>query len=43
MLVNCAAYMDGEKLGDIPPSEISDHVSRPECFLMGRRAVPAFS
>jgi magnesium transporter len=33
MLVNCAAYQDGKKLGDIPPSEISDYVSRPECFV----------
>jgi magnesium transporter len=33
MLVNCAAYQDGRKLGDIPPSEISSYVSRPECFV----------
>jgi magnesium transporter len=33
MLVNCAAYQDGKKLGDIPPSQISDYVSRPECFV----------
>ncbi len=33
MLVNCAAYQDGRKLGDIPPSEISNYVSRPECFV----------
>ena len=33
MLVNCAAYQDGKKLGDIPPSEISDYVRRPECFV----------
>jgi magnesium transporter len=33
MLVNCAAYQDGKKLGDIPAGEISDYVSRPECFV----------
>jgi len=33
MLVNCVAYQDGKKLGDIPPSQISDFVSRPECFV----------
>jgi magnesium transporter len=33
MLVNCAAYQDGKKLGDIPSSEISDYVGRPECFV----------
>jgi len=33
MLVNCVAYQDGKKLGDIPPSQISEYVSRPECFV----------
>lgn len=33
MLVNCVAYQDGKKLGDIPKSEISDYVARPECFV----------
>jgi magnesium transporter len=33
MLVNCVAYQDGKKLGDIMPSQISDYVSRPECFV----------
>ncbi|HKW36693.1 MAG TPA: magnesium/cobalt transporter CorA [Burkholderiales bacterium] len=33
MLVNCAAYQDGKKLGDIKPEEISAYVSRPECFV----------
>jgi magnesium transporter len=33
MLVNCVAYQDGKKLGDIAPSQISDYVSRPECFV----------
>ena len=33
MLINCAAYQDGRKLADIQPSEISDYVSRPECFV----------
>ena len=33
MLVNCVAYQDGRKLADIAKSEISDYVSRPECFV----------
>lgn len=33
MLVNCVAYQDGRKLGDIAKSEISDYVARPECFV----------
>jgi magnesium transporter len=33
VLVNCAAYQDGKKLGDIHPDEISDYVKRPECFV----------
>jgi len=33
MLVNCAAYQDGKKLGDIKPEEIGQYVSRPECFV----------
>jgi magnesium transporter len=33
MLVNCAAYQDGKKLGDIKAEEISQYVSRPECFV----------
>ena len=33
MLVNCAAYQDGRKLADIKPDEISDYVSRPDCFV----------
>ena len=33
MLVNCVAYQDGRKLADIMPDEISDYVSRPDCFV----------
>jgi magnesium transporter len=33
MLVNCVAYQDGRKLGDIARAEISDYVQRPECFV----------
>lgn len=33
MLVNCVAYKDGLKLADIPLSEISDFVCRPNCFV----------
>ncbi|OLL30788.1 magnesium and cobalt transport protein CorA [Burkholderia sp. SRS-W-2-2016] len=33
MLINCAAYQDGRKLADITIENISDYVSRPECFV----------
>ena len=33
MLVNCVAYQDGKKLGDIMPSEIRNYLARPECFV----------
>ncbi len=33
MLVNCVAYQDGRKLADIATADISDYVSRPECFV----------
>ena len=33
MLVNCAAYQDGKKLGDIPKESINEYVHRPECFV----------
>ena len=33
MLVNCVAYQDGKKLGDILPSEIRNYLNQPECFV----------
>ena len=33
MLVNCVAYQNGRKLADIPVEDISDYVSRPDCFV----------
>jgi magnesium transporter len=33
MLVNCAAYQNGKKLGDIRKDEIHDYLSRPGCFV----------
>jgi magnesium transporter len=33
MLVNCVAYENGRKLTDISKEEISEYVSRPECFV----------
>jgi magnesium transporter len=33
MLINCAAYENGKRLGDIAPEQISDYVLRPECFV----------
>jgi magnesium transporter len=33
MLVNCVAYSEGRKLADIPKEDISEYVSRPNCFV----------
>ena len=33
MLINCAAYQNGKKLGDIRQDEIPDYLSRPGCFV----------
>jgi len=33
MLINCSAYEDGRKLGDIKSEQISDYLSRPDCFV----------
>jgi len=33
MLVNCVAYQNGRKLGDIPVDDISEYVKRPDCFV----------
>ena len=33
MLVNCVAYQDGKKLADIDKRQISDYVSRRDCFV----------
>jgi magnesium transporter len=33
MLINCVAYRDGRKLGDIPVEDISDYLQQPGCFV----------
>ena len=33
MLINCAAYRQGEKLGDIPIAAISDYLQQAGCFV----------
>jgi magnesium transporter len=33
MLINCAAYQDGKKLGDIDVGQIGDYLPRPNCFV----------
>ena len=33
MLINCVAYQDGKKLADIAVEDISEYVSRPDCFV----------
>ena len=40
MLVNCVAYQDGHKLADITKQQISDYISRPECFVWVALANP---
>lgn len=33
MLISCVAYQNGRKLADIPAADISEYVSRPDCFV----------
>jgi len=33
MLINCAAYQDGKKLGDIRKEDIRSYLGRPGCFV----------
>jgi magnesium transporter len=33
MLINCVVYQNGSKLADIPVSQISDYICRPEAFV----------
>jgi magnesium transporter len=33
MLVSCAAYQNGKKIGDIAESQIHDYVTRDDCFV----------
>ena len=33
MLISCVAYQNGKKLADIPVADISEYVSRPDCFV----------
>ena len=33
MLINCAAYQDGRKLGDIRKEDIHSYLGRPGCFV----------
>ena len=33
MVINCVAYQNGQKLGDINVEAISDYVTRPDCFV----------
>lgn len=33
MLINCAAYENGERLSDISTSEIKTYLQRPDCFV----------
>jgi magnesium transporter len=33
MLINCVVYQNGTKLADIPVTEISDYICRPDAFV----------
>ena len=33
MLINCVAYQDGQKLADIDMADISDWLTKPDCFI----------
>lgn len=33
MLINCVAYQDGRKVADIQPSQITEYLARPGCFV----------
>ncbi len=33
MLINCVAYQDGKRLGEIPPEEIHRYLAMPGCFV----------
>lgn len=33
MLINCAAYQNGVKLGELPIEDISDYIKKPDCFV----------
>ncbi|MEJ2795320.1 hypothetical protein WAE56_18080 [Iodobacter sp. LRB] len=33
MLINCAAYQNGQKIADIPKPEISDYIEQPDSFV----------
>jgi hypothetical protein len=33
MLIGCAAYQDGKKIGDLDIDQIPDYLQRPKCFV----------
>jgi magnesium transporter len=33
MLISCAAYQDGTKVGDISAAQIAEYLRRPRCFV----------
>ncbi len=33
MLINCVVYQNGRKFADIPVADISEYVTRPDCFV----------
>jgi magnesium transporter len=33
VLISCVVYQNGRKLADIPKGEISEYISRPDCFV----------
>ena len=33
MLINCVAYEDGKRMGDVPTGQIGEYLKRPGCFV----------
>lgn len=40
MIVNCVVYQQGRKVADIPPQDVSEYVTRPDCFVWVALADP---
>ena len=33
MVINCVAYVNGSRLGELPVETISDYLKKPDCFV----------
>ncbi len=41
MLINCVVYQNGRKLADIPKEDVSEYITRPDCFVWVGLVEPA--